>query len=386
MADVSASVPSGRGRALIAMSGGVDSSVAAACMQRDGYECIGITMQLYDNATVYGDGTQTECDRGANGRTCCSLDDTEDAKRVCETLGIDHYTANFREAFGECVIRKFTDSYSRGITPNPCIDCNRYLKFDRLMKRAQELGCDTVVTGHYARVIYNPGTGEYELRKGLDPAKDQSYVLYMLSQEQLSHIRFPIGELTKDETRRIADEYGFVNSNKPDSQDICFIPDGDTRGFLRRQGVECEPGSFVTENGEFLGEHTGICDYTIGQRKGLGIPAQHPWYVKKIDPEMNEIILSDNDSLFGRELEAVDVCWTYADARPAFDEIRCKARIRYHHREADAVVYITKNSGTDAQAGESVKVVFDEPQRAITPGQAVVFYDGDRVLGGGTII
>ncbi len=386
MTDVSSSAVPVRGRALIAMSGGVDSSVAAACMMRDGYECIGITMQLYDNATVYGDSTQAACDRTSNGRTCCSLDDTEDAKRVCEALGIDHYTANFREAFGECVIRKFTDSYSRGITPNPCIDCNRYLKFDRLMKRAAELGCDTVVTGHYATVSYNSGTGEYELHKGLDPAKDQSYVLYMLSQEQLSHIRFPIGGLTKDVTRRIADEYGFVNSHKPDSQDICFIPDGDTRGFLRRQGVECEPGSFVTENGEFLGEHTGICDYTIGQRKGLGIPAAHPWYVKRIDPEMNEIILSDNEALFGRELKAVDVCWTYAAGKPASDEIRCKARIRYHHREADAMVYITQNSDTGAQAGESVKVVFDEPQRAITPGQAVVFYDGDRVLGGGTII
>ena len=372
-----------RGRALIAMSGGVDSSVAAASMLREGYECIGITMQLYDNATYYGEDTQ------AGGRTCCSLDDTEDAKRVCEVLGIDHYVANFRDAFSQCVIRKFTDCYSRGITPNPCIDCNRYLKFDRLMKRAAELGCDTVVTGHYARVTQNPATGEYELHKGADPAKDQSYVLYMLSHEQLKAIRLPIGELNKDETRRIADEYGFVNSHKPDSQDICFIPDGDTRGFLRRQNVTCKPGHFVTEDGAVLGEHTGICDYTIGQRKGLGIPGLHPWYVKSINADTNEIVLSDNDALFGRELTATDVCWTYASGSPDTDEIRCRARIRYHHKEADATVYIIHNNDTQTDVEDRscsrVRVMFDEPQRAITPGQAVVFYDGDRVLGGATI-
>lgn len=374
--------PDAGGRALIAMSGGVDSSVAVACMLRAGYECIGITMQLYDNATAYGE------DAVSQSRTCCSLDDTEDAKRVCELLGIDHYVANFRNDFDEHVIRKFTDSYRRGITPNPCIDCNRYLKFDRLMRRAGELGCDTVVTGHYARVIVNGSTGEYELHKGLDPAKDQSYVLYMLTHEQLSHIRLPIGELTKDATRHIADEYGFVNSRKPDSQDICFIPDGDTRGFLKRQGIMCPPGNFVSEDGKILGEHTGICNYTYGQRKGLGIPGLHPWYVKRIDPVTNEIILSDNDALFGRELEAGDVCWTYASGTPASDEIRCRARIRYHHREADAAVYITQESrdGQGTDAGSRVRVVFDEAQRAITPGQAVVFYDGDRVLGGGTIL
>ena len=362
-----------RGRALIAMSGGVDSSVAAACMMRDGYDCIGMTMHLYDNETA-----------GTDGRTCCSLSDVEDAKRVCESLGIDHYTGNFRELFSERVIRNFTDSYKNGKTPNPCIDCNRYLKFDALDKRAHELGCDVIVTGHYARVIYNADTGEYELHKGLDQKKDQSYVLYMLSHDQLSRTRFPIGELNKDRTRMIAEEYGFVNSHKADSQDICFIPDGDFRGFLARQGITCPHGNFVSESGEVLGEHTGICNYTIGQRKGLGIPALHPWFVKEIRPLSNEIVLSENDALFTSELTAHDVCWTYKAGRPDSDEIRCKARIRYHHKESDATVYITNKDGEDGS--DRIRVAFDEPQRAITSGQAVVLYDGDRVLGGGTIV
>ncbi len=355
------------------MSGGVDSSVAAACMLKRGYECIGITMKLYDNETAYGFLAAAK-----DSKTCCSDTDTEDAKRVCDVLGIDHYTANFKDAFSECVIKRFLDSYKQGITPNPCIDCNRYMKFDRLLKRAFDLGCDTVVTGHYARVIYNEATDEYELHKGLDLNKDQSYVLYMLNHYQLSRVRFPIGEMTKDETRRIADEYGFVNSAKPDSQDICFIPDGDTQGFLKREGVVCRPGNFVSESGEVLGEHTGICNYTIGQRKGLGVSAAHPWYVKEIRPETDEVVLSDNEDLFTRELTAADVCWTYKEGRPPQDEFRCRARIRYHHKEADATVYITPDG--------SIKVIFDEPQRAITPGQAVVLYDGDRVLGGGTIL
>jgi len=362
-------------RALIAMSGGVDSSVAAACMLKAGYECVGMTMKLYDNDTAYG------C--AADSRTCCSLDDVEDAGRVCEMLGIDHYTGNFCDEFKADVIGKFLDSYRRGDTPNPCIDCNRYLKFDRLMKRAKALDCDTVVTGHYARVIYNPLTEEYELHKGKDDKKDQSYVLYMLDHDQLSHIRFPIGEMNKDETRRIAEEYGFVNSHKPDSQDICFIPDGDYHAFLERNGILCKPGNFVTESGEILGEHTGISNYTIGQRKGLGIPGLHPWFVKEIRPASNEIVLSDNDALFSRELEATDVCWTFKDGIPKDREFKCKARIRYHHREADATVYIINDAADEAS---DIKVIFDEPQRAITPGQAVVLYDGDRVLGGGTII
>lgn len=356
------------GRALIAMSGGVDSSVAAAAMMEDGYECVGITMRLYDNEQIFADS-----------KTCCSLDDTEDAKRVCDKLGISHYVLNLKDDFNRNVICRFTDAYLNGRTPNPCIDCNRYLKFGALMEKAALLSCDKVVTGHYARVVYNEAADEYELRKGLDASKDQSYVLYMLSHEQLGAIRFPIGELDKSRTRQIAEEYGFVNADKPDSQDICFIPDGDYQGFLKKNGVECKPGNFVTVDGEILGKHTGICNYTYGQRKGLGISAKHPWYVCEIRPETDEVVLSDNESLFKRVLAARDVSWTFKAGTPGTDEIRCRARIRYHHREADATVYITNKAGTE------IKVEFDEPQRAITPGQAVVLYDGDRVLGGGTI-
>lgn len=352
-------------KALIAMSGGVDSSVAAAKMLEEGYDCIGITMKLYDNNDIGLEQT----------KTCCSLDDVEDARRVCECLGISFYVNNFKSDFSKCVIDRFVDEYREGRTPNPCIDCNRYLKFDRLYKRAKELECDVIVTGHYVRVIHNTETGLYELHKGMDPNKDQSYVLYMLTQEQLAHTRFPIGEMCKDETRSIAEIHGFVNAHKSDSQDICFIPDGDYHRFLKEHGVECSPGDFIDEQGNILGQHTGICNYTIGQRKGLGISAKAPYYVKEIRPRSNVVVLSDNDSLFSDTLKAVNVNWTLG--KPDEDIIRCSAKIRYRHREAPATVYIE---------GDEIKVVFDEPQRAITAGQAVVLYDGDLVLGGGTII
>lgn len=373
-------------KALIAMSGGVDSSVAAAKMLMSGYECIGITMKLYDNEDIGIERT----------KTCCSADDVMDARRVCERLGINFYVNNFKEDFKTCVIDKFTSMYKDGMTPNPCIDCNRHLKFERLYNRAKELGCDVIVTGHYVRVKLNEATGLYELHKGVDPAKDQSYVLYMLTQEQLSHSCFPIGEMCKEETRAIADEYGFVNSNKPDSQDICFIPDGDYHRFLEEQGVLCKPGNFIDTFGNVLGEHTGICNYTIGQRKGLGIAAKAPLYVKEIRPEENTVVLSDNDSLFTDTLKASDFNWTLGldntlkrmSAEGKLDlgseeiSFKCQAKIRYRHREAPAAVYITNGNDTTTE----IKVVFDEPQRAITRGQAVVLYDGDVVLGGGTII
>lgn len=353
-------------KALIAMSGGVDSSVAAAKMIEEGYECIGITMKLYDNGDIGLDKT----------KTCCSLDDTEDARRVCERLGIPFYVNNFKDDFGKCVIDRFTEDYREGRTPNPCIDCNRYLKFDRLYRRAKELECDYIVTGHYVRVTYNEETKLYELRKGLDPKKDQSYVLYMLTQEQLSHTKFPIGEMCKEETRQIAEDNGFVNAHKQDSQDICFIPDGDYHKFLEEHGVVCPPGDFIDEDGNVLGRHTGICNYTIGQRKGLGISSTAPLYVKEIRVLENTVVLSGNDSLFTNKLVADRVSWTMNV--PAENEFRCAAKIRYHHNEAPATVTILPN--------DSIEVLFDEPQRAITSGQAVVLYDGDIVLGGGTIV
>lgn len=371
-------------RALIAMSGGVDSSVAAVCMQQAGYDCIGITMKLYDNSNIGLDKT----------KTCCSLDDTEDARRVCERIGIDFYVNNFKDDFNDYVIEDFLDNYRKGRTPNPCIRCNRFLKFERLYNRAKELGCDTIVTGHYARVLYNEEEGVYELHKGIDSKKDQSYVLYMLTQEQLAHTHFPIGEMDKDRTRELAEKNGFVNAHKPDSQDICFIPDGDYHRFLSEHGVICNPGNFVDEDGNVLGRHTGICNYTYGQRKGLGISSQAPLYVKEIRPLTDEVVLSDNESLHSSSLMAEDVSWTLGGARDVQrrcikenntaqiitleDSFRCKARIRYHHREADATVSII--------AEDKIKVTFDEAQRAITPGQAVVLYLDDIVLGGGTII
>jgi len=353
-------------KALIAMSGGVDSSVAAAKMQEEGYSCIGITMKLYDNDEIGLDKT----------KTCCSLDDTEDARRVCERLGIPFYVNNFKEDFGKCVIDRFVEDYRCGRTPNPCIDCNRYLKFDRLYKRALELECDYIVTGHYVRVVFNEQTSLYELRKGIDPKKDQSYVLYMLTQEQLAHTKFPIGEMCKEETRRIADANNFVNAAKPDSQDICFIPDGNYHRFLEEHGVSCPSGDFVDDKGNVLGKHTGICNYTIGQRKGLGISSTAPLYVKEINVADNKVVLSDNDSLFTNRLVADRVNWTLGKANG--EEFRCAAKIRYHHNEAPATVRLISD--------DKIEVIFDEPQRAITSGQAVVLYDGDVVLGGGTIL
>lgn len=354
-------------RALIAMSGGVDSSVAAACLQAEGYDCIGITMRLYDNETA-----------GVASRTCCSLDDVEDARRVCEKLGIDFYVADFKKDFRQEVIEPFIREYEAGRTPNPCIECNRKLKFDRLYGRALDLECDVIATGHYARVIHNPETGEYELHKGEDGRKDQSYVLYMLTHDMLSHIRFPIGEMTKDRTRLMAGEYGFVNADKHDSQDICFIPDGDHQRFLKDNGILCKPGNFITTDGRILGTHKGICNYTCGQRRGLNVPDTHSWYVKEIRPASNEIVLGTDEELFSYELDAKDVVWTLREPHKEGDELKCRARIRYHHREAEARVYVEPH--------DTVHIVFDEPQRAITPGQAVVLYEGTRVLGGGTII
>lgn len=356
-------------KALIAMSGGVDSSVAAAKMIQEGYESIGCTMRLYNNEDIGLDRT----------KTCCSLDDVEDARSVAYKLNMQFYVFNLSDEFKDKVINNFLECYSVGVTPNPCIECNRYLKFEKLFERAEILGCDKVVTGHYARVCFNEQTDLYELRKGVDPAKDQSYVLYMLTQNQLEHILFPIGDMKKEETRQIAEDNGFVNAHKQDSQDICFIPDGDYQGFLCRNGVKCKPGNFVTKDGEILGKHTGICNYTIGQRKGLGISSTHPYYVKDINSKENVVVLSDNESLFDTVLTARNVSFTMPLDKISKDghTIRCLAKIRYRHKESPATVTLLEN--------DRIEVVFDEPQRAITPGQAVVLYDGEVVLGGGTI-
>ncbi len=351
-------------KALIAMSGGVDSSVAAYLMKKAGYDCIGVTMRLFDNADA---GIPRE-------KSCCSLDDTEDARSVACRLSIPYYVFNFTGDFRTQVIDRFIASYERGDTPNPCIDCNRYLKFGKLYRRAEELGCDFVVTGHYARIATE--NGRYKLKKALDKTKDQSYVLYALTEEQLSRTLFPLGELTKTEVRKIAEEQGFVNAKKHDSQDICFVPDGDYAKVIElHTGKKYPCGKFVSSDSRTLGEHKGIIHYTIGQRKGLGLAAPEALYVLGKNVAQNEVILGSDRELYTTSLDAYDVSWISSDTLP--EKLRAGVRIRYKQEEQPATVTVTGPS--------SVHIEFDSPVRAISPGQAAVLYDGDTVLGGGTI-
>ncbi|MBQ8164572.1 MAG: tRNA 2-thiouridine(34) synthase MnmA [Clostridia bacterium] len=351
-------------KALIAMSGGVDSSLAAKMMIDLGYECIGCTMKLYHNEDI---GVE-------RSRTCCSLDDVEDARSVAYKLGMPYYVFNFSEGFREKVMRKFVQCYEAGITPNPCIDCNRYMKFDKLYERAKLLGCDYIVTGHYARIEYDGN--RYLLKKAVDDTKDQSYVLYSMTQAQLAATMLPLGRMRKTEVRRIAEESGFVNAEKPDSQDICFVPNGDYAAFLEKYtGKTYPPGNFVSDDGAVLGEHKGIVRYTIGQHKRLGISTPEPMYVSRINIKENTVTLGTAQDIYSTETFAEDFNWISGEAPTA--EIRCKVKIRYRHPEQWATVIPTGD--------KTVHIIFDEPQRAITPGQAAVLYDGDVVLGGGTI-
>ena len=352
-------------KALIAMSGGVDSSVAAYRMIRDGYDCIGVTMRLYDNEMI-----------GNRSKTCCSLDDVEDARSVAFRLGIPYYVFNFKEDFEEKVISKFVSCYEHGATPNPCIDCNRYLKFESLLHRAQVLGCDYVATGHYAIIRQDPATGRYLLYKAAHVEKDQSYVLYSLTQQQLAHTRFPLGDLSKDQVRQIAREQGFFNASKRDSQDICFVPDGDYVAFMERYtGRHYPSGDFLDLQGNVVGRHAGAVGYTIGQRKGLGLAMGAPVYVCSKDMEKNTVTVGPDQALFSASLRAND--WNWFPFPELTAPMRVMAKARYRQKEQPATIY-PEDSGF-------ARVVFDEPQRAITPGQAVVLYDGDLVVGGGTI-
>lgn len=354
-------------KALIAMSGGVDSSVAAALMVERGFDCIGVTMRLYANEDA---GT-------GRGRTCCSLEDTNDARQVCASLGIPYYVFNFTEEFSEEVIHRFIESYKHGETPNPCIDCNRYMKHERLYERARQLGCDLLVTGHYARIERDEASGLYVLKKARNLAKDQSYVLYFLNQEQLAHTEFPLGSFSsKDEVRRLADDDGFVNAGKHDSQDICFVPDGDYASFIERTTGEHFPdGDFVDEEGNVLGRHRGLIRYTIGQRKGLGLSLKAPMYVERKDLEKNEVILTEGDGLFFQGITADRV--SFISGRFPEKPFHATVKTRYKAKEAGAEI-IPQPDGT-------LRIEFDRPERAPAAGQAVVIYDGDLVLGGGTI-
>lgn len=351
-------------KALIAMSGGVDSSLAAKLMKDKGFDCVGCTMKLYHNEDV---GIE-------RSRTCCSLDDVEDARSVAYKLGMPFYVFNFTDAFRDTVIRKFIESYEKGITPNPCIDCNRYMKFEKLLERAKILGCDYIVTGHYAGI--EEENGKFLLKKAFDETKDQSYVLYSMTQELLAHTMFPLGSMQKTEVRAIAEENGFVNAEKPDSQDICFVPNGDYASVIELQtGKRPVEGNFVDKQGDILGRHKGMIHYTIGQRKRLGISHTEPLYVCGICPQDGNVVLGSNDDLFSREADVYD--FNRISGEVPGSEFRCKAKIRYRQPEQWVTVIPT--------GADTVHIVFDEPQRAITPGQAAVFYDGDTVLGGGTI-
>ena len=354
-------------KVVVGMSGGVDSSVAAYLLKEQGYDVIGVTMQIWQEEDEF---VQEE-----NGG-CCGLSAVDDARRVAQMIGIPHYVMNFRKDFKDKVIDYFCEEYLNARTPNPCIACNRYVKWESLLKRCLDIGADYIATGHYSQIT-KLDNGRYALKCSKTQKKDQTYALYNLTQNQLSKTLMPIGAYTKDEVRQIAEEIGLLVANKPDSQDICFVPDGDYAAFIRRHtGKADAPGDFVDESGRILGRHKGIAHYTIGQRKGLGVPSNQPLYVKAIDPKSNQVILSGNDALFSRQLTGGNFNWIAWEAPPR--QFRCSAKIRYRQTEQPCEVTVEEDG--------SVQVLFDRPQRAITPGQAVVLYDGDTVLGGGTIL
>lgn len=337
--------------ALIAMSGGVDSSVAAWLTLQEGLSCIGATMQLLPSHT-----------------------DAEDARAVARRLGMDFHVLDQRENFRREVMADFVRCYEVGLTPNPCVVCNRALKFGTLLETALEMGCQYVVTGHYARIVRE--NDRYLLKKAADAAKDQSYFLYSLTQHQLSHTRFPLGQLTKEEVRRIAEAQGFLNARKKDSQDICFVPDGDYVAFLQSfTGKTYPQGDFLDKNGQVVGKHSGAVGYTRGQRKGLGLAMGRPVYVLKKDMARNTVTVGDNEALFSASLLADD--WNFFPFDRLTAPLRCLAKARSRMVEQPATIYPEENG--------VCRVVFDESQRALTTGQAVVLYDGDTVLGGGTI-
>ena len=351
--------------ALIAMSGGVDSSVAAYIMKSRGFRCSGATMRLYKNADIGMDSS----------KTCCSQQDIEDAAEIAYRLDIPYEVLEYIDDFKKEIMEKFISVYESGGTPNPCIECNRLMKFTKMLEYADRKGIWYLVTGHYARVTYNEETGRYLLRKGLDDGKDQSYFLSVLSQEQLSRAQFPLGELTKEETRRIAAENGFVNARKHDSQDICFVPDGDYVKFMENYtGKRYPEGDFLDTDGNVVGRHRGAVGYTIGQRRGLDLAMGHRIYVCGKDMENNTVTVGENSDLYSQGLTASNVNWVSV---PGISEpLKVKAKTRSRQKEQPATVYPDDGG---------IRVVFDEPQRAITVGQTVALYDGDTVVAAGTI-
>ncbi|MGN1317446.1 MAG: tRNA 2-thiouridine(34) synthase MnmA [Lachnospirales bacterium] len=347
-------------KVVVGMSGGVDSSVAAYLLKEQGYEVIGVTMDVYGGEDLEGN--------------CCGFTASQDARKVAYKLGIPHYVLNFKDIFKEKVIDYFIEEYLSGCTPNPCIACNRYVKWEALLQKSLALGADFIATGHYATVIKHPVTGRYTLKMAGN--KDQTYALYNLTQFQLSHTLMPDGIYEKSEIREIAKKIGLNVADKPDSQDICFVPDGDYGKFIAENSDKTSPiGNFVDINGNILGQHKGISNYTIGQRKGLGIALGVPAYVTEIRKDTNEVVIGSNEALFKTRV-------LIKDYNPmAFEDIegemRVQGKLRYNQTKADCII---------KKSGDFVEAIFDTPQRAVTPGQAAVFYDGDYVVGGGTII
>ena len=361
----------------VAMSGGVDSSTVAAMLRAEGYNVVGLTMQLWNQRRLAGHEGMPEQVQGR----CCSIDDVYDARRVAQDLGIPYYVVNHEDRFENDVVRPFVQEYLSGRTPIPCSLCNNHLKFDQLLVTARQIGADLLATGHYARCEFDPQRNRWLLKRAADPAKDQTYFLFGLTQEQLSRTRFPLGHMTKPQVREIARSHELALAEKPDSQEICFVPGGDYKRFidayLAEQGESLPDtsGELVTTDGKVLGRHEGIHNFTVGQRKGLGVATGSPLYVIQINGEKGQVTVGDGEQLMARSLLAHKLNWI------AFDElrepVRVHAKIRHRHEPAPAVI-------ENAANGE-VRVTFDEPQRAITPGQAVVFYDGDIVVGGGWI-
>ncbi|MCL1904407.1 MAG: tRNA 2-thiouridine(34) synthase MnmA [Oscillospiraceae bacterium] len=359
-------------KALIAMSGGVDSSVAAYLTKEGGFDCVGVMMKLFDDDSDNYDTPRRE-------KACCTLEDADDARSVAAALGIPFYVFNFSDEFSKQVIERFVDAYQNGATPNPCIDCNRYMKFERLFLRANEMDMDYIVTGHYAKIEYDVKTKRTLLKKAVDATKDQSYVLYSMTQEQLSRTLLPLGGLCKNEIRDIAAKKGFINAYKRDSQDICFVRDGDYARFIEEYtGTTFLKGDFIDTNGKIIGKHNGIIRYTVGQRKRLGISFAEPMYVRSKDLSNNTVTLCTNEGLYSRSLTASDFNWISFD-KPPETSIRVKAKIRYNQIEQSATAEVINDNG-------EVRVEFDEPQRAIAKGQAVVLYNDDIVVGGGVIL
>lgn len=356
-----------KGSVMLGMSGGVDSSVAAVVLLEQGYDVIGVTMQIWPDM-----GEERKQTEGG----CCSLSAVDDARRVANKLGIRYYVMNFKDVFQQKVIDYFNHEYLKGRTPNPCIACNRYVKFESMLQKAVSMGMDYVATGHYARIDFDKTSGRYLLKKSVTAAKDQTYALYTMTQDQLARTLFPIGDFTKDKVRELAKDIGLSVATKPDSQEICFVEDNDYGKYISENtDANIKPGYFIDKNGNNLGMHKGIIHYTIGQRKGLGIAFGKPMFVVAINPEENTVVLGDEIEVFSPELTASDM--NFISIPELEKEMKVTAKIRYSAREAAAIIRPLKDG--------RVNVQFEEPQRAVTPGQSIVLYNGDTIVGGGVI-